>query len=450
MKRALAVSVALAAVAVALPADAYHAATHAGLTERAALASTLHARLMQRFGRALGLYEPLALDGSNRDPGHRELLRRLAQLDREGGYTPDRGRLSALEWLVAGAALEGVPADRTRNHFYDPTRGSGLDEVDGEALRTRLQSAASGVGTVRGIFTGTTFDGSGMASPAWLRSADNAWGLSRFLDELERSAAAPTAAARDGALARALVAAGAIAHLVEDAGDPTFVRDDYRVALEADAGPYERFVVAEYGRVGVPELGGAPVKKAHLAALLHDGDGSGLADRTQSRFFTPGTLPDSGRYTRPQTAPGAALAGYAAGAVPHLLRYERTPSGIVWTLDERCFADYARALLPETARYAAGALELLFRGRLDVAAAGGTATVTAHDVALGRGKVSLYADVGKGARRLVQARELAGAADGQSILEATLPAGTHHVAAVFRGVDGAGEPLVVVQEETLK
>jgi len=96
MKRALF----LLAILLALPAHAYHAATHAGLTERAALASTLHARLMQRFGRALGLYEPLALDGSNRDPGHRELLRRLAQLDREGGYTPDRGRLSALEWLV--------------------------------------------------------------------------------------------------------------------------------------------------------------------------------------------------------------------------------------------------------------------------------------------------------------------------------------------------------------
>ena len=450
MKRALVVVAGLAAVGLALPADAYHAATHAGLTERAALGSSLHRKLMQRLDRALGLYEPLALDGSDRDPARRELMRRLGQLDPEGGYTPDRGRLSALGWLVAGAAVEGVPAERTRNHFYDPTRGTGLDEVDGEALRTRLNAAATGVGSVRGVFTGSTFDGSGMASPAWLRSPDNEWGVPRFLDELELSARAPTAAARDGALARALLAAGAIAHVIEDAGDPTFVRDDYRIALEADAGPYERFVVGEYGRIGVPELGGAPVVKPRLGALLHDSDGSGLADRTQSRFFTPGTLPDSGRYTRPQTTPGRALSGYAAGAVPHLARYQRTPRGLVWTLDEPCFADYARALLPETARYAAGALELLFRGRLDVATAHGTATVTAHDVALGRGKVSVYADVGSAPRRLVQTRELAGAADGTTILEAALPAGTRHVAAVFRGVDGAGEPLVVVQEQSLK
>jgi hypothetical protein len=303
---------------------------------------------------------------------------------------------------------------------------------------------------VRGVFTGTTFDGSGMASPDWIRSPDNEWGLTRFADELERSVAAPTAAERDGALARALLAAGAIAHLVEDAGDPTFVRDDYRVALEADDGPYERFVVAEYGRVGVPELGGAPVTKPRLGALFHDGDGSGLADRTQARFFTPGTLPDSGRYTRPQTAPGPGLAGYASGAVQHLARYERTPRGLIWSLDERCWADYARALLPETARYAAGALELLFRGRLDVAAQSGAATVTVHDVALGRGKVSLFADVGDGPRKLVRARNVMSATDGESVLEASLPPGTRRVAAVFRGVDNAGEPLVVVQEQPLK
>jgi hypothetical protein len=449
MKRA-ALLVAVALVAIA-PAHAYHASTHAGLTERAALASSLHARLMQHLSRALGLYEPLALDGSERDPARRDLLRRLAQLDPEGGYTPDRGRMSALAWLVAGAAVEGVPADRTRNHFYDPTRGTGLDEVAGEALRTRLEAAASGVGSVRGVFTGSTFDGSGMAAPDWLRSPDNEWGLARFADELERSVAAATAAERDGALARALLAAGAIAHVLEDAGDPTFVRDDYRVALEADAGPYERFVAAEYGRVGVPELGGAPVAKSHLAALFHDADGSGLADRTQSRFFTPGTLPDSSRYTRPQTAPGRARDGYASGAgVRHLVRYERTARGVVWSLDDRCFDDYARALLPETARYAAGALELLFRGRLGVNAANGSATVTAHDVALGHGRVSVYADVGEGARRLVRARSVFAAGDGETILEVGLPAGTRHVAAVFRGVDANGEPLVVVQEQTIK
>lgn len=450
MKTTIATTLALC-LAAALPARAYHAATHVGLTERAAFASSLHARLMQRFGRVLGLYEPLALDGNERDPARRELMRRIAQLDPESGYTPDRGRLSALGWLVAGSAIEGVPAARTRNHFYDPSRGRGLDQVDGEALRTRLGAAATGVGSVRGVFTGTTFDGSGMSSLDWIRSPDNEWGLQRFLDELERSAAAGTPAERDGALARALLAAGSIVHLVEDAGDPTYVRDDYRVALEADAGPYERFVVSEYGRVGVPDLDGAPVAKPRLDALFHDGDGSGLADRTQARFFTPGTLPQSGRYGRPQAAPGDARTGYVAGDVPHLVRYERTPAGIRWWLDERCHADYARVLLPETARFAAGAIELLFRGRLEIATADGSTTVTMHDLALRSGTVSVYADVGDGPRRLVRARKLlAPAGDGEPIASVTLPAGVRRVAAVFRGLDAAGEPLVVVQEQSVK
>ncbi|MDB4969598.1 MAG: hypothetical protein JWN44_5287 [Myxococcales bacterium] len=454
MTRAMLARILVAAGAIAVvastPAHAYHAATHAGLTERAALASSLHKRLTERFGRALGLYEQLSLDGGDRDPARRELLRRVSQLDPESGYVPERGRMSALGWLVAGAAAEGVPADRVRNHFFDPTRGHGLDESEGEALRTRLRSAATGVGSVRGIFTGSTFDGSGMASPEWLRAADNEWGLNRFLDEMERAGAAATAAERDGALARALVAAGAVAHLVEDAGDPTFVRDDYRVALETAGGPYEQYVATRFGRLGVPDLDGTPVVKPRLGALFHDSDGSGLADRTQSRFFSPGTLPGSNRYTRPQTAPGAAVDGYGSGAVRHLVRYQKTERGIVWGLDERCFSDYAEALLPESARYAAGALELLFRGKLEVVAEHGAATVKARDVGLGKGTLSVYADVGEGPRRLAGTRAVTAAGEGDSLGEVALPAGSKRVAAVFRGVDAVGEPLVVVQEQLVK
>jgi hypothetical protein len=449
MKRTIALVLVAGGLWIGVPARAYHAATHAGLTERAALASSLHKRLIERFGRALGLYEPLALD-DDRSPARRELLRRLSLLDPEGGYVPDRGRLTALGWLTAGAALEDVPAGRMRNHFYDPSRGRGLDQVDGDALRTRVAAAASGIGSLRGVFTGESFDGSGLAAPEWLRAPDNEWGLARLGDELERTASAPTAAERDAALARALLAAGAIVHLVEDMGDPTLVRDDYRVALEADGGPYERWVAVTYGRLGVPELGGAPVAAPSLAALFHTANNQGLADRTQSRFFSAGTLPDSGRFTRPQTAPGAAVSGWATGVVPHLAHYRRTARGLVWSLDERCFADYATLLLPETGRYAAGALELLFRGRLEVVVQDGTATVTGRDASYGAGRVSVYAEVGDGPRQLVRARELRGASDGEVLAAVPLPAGTRRVAALFRGVDSNGEPLVVVQEQPLR
>jgi hypothetical protein len=443
MKRVLVLAVVLGAAGAA---HGYHAATHAGLTERAALASSLHKRLVERFGRSLGLYEPLTLP-DERSTARRELNRRLAQLDPEGGYQPDRDRLTAIGWLTAGAALEGVPAARNRHHFYDPEHGRGLAQTDGDGLRMRLSAAASGVGSVRGIFTGESFDGSGMAAPAWLRSTDNEWGLVRFFDELERSVAAPTTAERDGALARALLAAGAILHVVEDMGDPALVRDDYRVALEADGGAYERYVAVALGRLGVPELGGSPVVVPTLAELFHTGARQGLADRTQARFFSAGTLPDSGRFPSPQVTAARAASGYVSGAVAHLARYRRTTEGVAWSLDERCFADYAAALLPETGRYAAGALELLFRGRLEIAIHAGTATVSAHDLGFGAGKVTLFADIGDGLRRPLATRDLAGAGEGDHIAEVTLPAGTRRIAALFRGVDAAGEPVVVVQEQ---
>jgi hypothetical protein len=427
------------------PARAYHAATHAGLTERAALASSLHKRLIERLGRPLGLYEPLTL-ADDRSPARRELARRLVQLDSEGGYVPDRNRMTAIAWLTAGAVVEGVPAARTRHHFYDPSRQSGLDQVEGSALRTRLSSAASGVGSVRGVFTGESFDGSGMAAAAWLRAPDNDWGLRRFGDELERALAAPTAAERETALAQALLAAGAVLHLVEDMGDPALVRDDYRVALEADGGAYESFVSTALGRLGVPPLNGPPVAATTLGELFHSSNNSGLADRTHTRFFSAGTLPDSQRYPQPPATAGLAASGYAPGAVRHLARWERTPTGIKWSLDERVYRDYAAALLPETGRYAAGALEVLFRGRLEIVASGGSVAVTAHDARFGAGKVALYADVGDGPRRLVTTRDLPSAADGDRVLEGTLPPGTRRVAAVFRGVDSTGEPLVAVQE----
>jgi hypothetical protein len=452
MKR-FSVAVAFAMSLAPVAARAYHAKTHAGITERAVLASSLHKKLTAQFGRALGLYEPLTLDG---DPLHdgerRELDRRLRQLDPEGGYVPDHGKQAAIDWLVAGAAFEGVPGERLRNHFYDPATERGLDDRDGSALRTRVASAAWSVGSVRGIFTGSSFDGSGMAAPDWIVSRDNDWGLTRFGDELEHSVSAATASARDAALARALLAAGAIVDVVEDAGDPTFVRNDYRVALEAQDGPFERYTLNRYGRLGLPDVKDAPITRARLREFFHDADGNGLADRTQARFFSPGTLPDSARFSFPHASPPREDDdddGYVEGAVPHLLRYHRAATGTVWLLDARCFADYAAALVPETTRYAAGVIELLFRGRLGLAIDHGGATVTAHDVPLGAGVVTLYADVGA-ARVKVATRNVSGAADGVAILDAALPGGTTRVAAVFRGVDGNGEPLVVVQEQPVK
>src|SRR5207245_2924420 len=125
--------------------------------------------------------------------------------------------------------------------------GRGLSEGE-RPLATRIASVSAGLGSVRGIFTGANFDGTGQPSTGWLSApvAVNEWGLDRYHAERARAVAAERPADRDAALARALLAAGAALHLLEDAGDPSFVRNDYRVEREALGGPYERFVAERF------------------------------------------------------------------------------------------------------------------------------------------------------------------------------------------------------------
>jgi hypothetical protein len=440
---------ALAVLLLAAPASAYEPVTHAGLTERAALASPLHKLLVERFGQALGLYEPLTLRGADR-----ELGRRLERLDPEGGYAPDDGRQTILGWLTAGSVLEGVPAERTRHHFLDPTTGQGLHDRQRDlAFRTRVADVQSGIGSVRGLFTGSNFDGTGMPAIDWLLGKDNEWGLRRFLDERERAATAAKPWERENALVRALLAAGAILHLVEDMGDPAHVRNDFRVALEADGARYERLVAHKYGRVALPEgAAGEPPRRSHLVELLHDRSGGGLADRTNRRFFSDGTLPGESSYPQPTAQAGMAPTGYAPGdAVHRLARWDRDERGAIrWSLDERVLTDYAEALLPETARYAQAALEHLFRGRLAVDAGADELTVRASELGLGAGTLSVFADTAAGERRPIDRKTVSGAAEGDTLAIVHRPGWARHATAVFRGVDRAGEPLVLVEEVTLK
>jgi hypothetical protein len=442
--------VAILALACALRprAAAYEPATHAGLTESAALASSLHRVLKTSLGRSLGLYEPLQLT----HPDH-ELELRLSRLDPEGGYAADNGRQSALGWLLAGAVVEGVPPIRLRHHFYDPSTEKGLTEGDaGGALGMRIGDVARGIGSVRGIFTGANFDGTGRPSVEWMTASGGAndWGLQRFLDERERAVAAARPLDRDAALARALLAAGAILHLVEDAGDPALVRNDYRVALDAEGGPYERYVAERYGRLGLPAATQLE-PRTHLVELVHHRGGDGLADRTQARFFSPGTLPDTRRYSQPQAVAGGALAGYSAGAVKHLVAYHRVGERVLWSLDERCHRDYAEALLPEVGAYARAALELLFRGELTLERDDTTLSVRTHGFVPGMGTITLFADDAAGQRRAIQrAAVTAGQAEDAVLTSATVPTGTRRVAALFRGVDAHGEPIVVSAERPIK
>lgn len=407
-RRLVPLAVALAMVVSGGAAPAYQGRTHAGLTERAALASTLHRLLTERLGRPLGLYEPLALvHRAIEDP----LLRtRLAALDPAGGYAPDaHEEATALGWLTSGAVLEGVPAARNGNHFFDPKTGVGLTGGGfGAALRTRVADVSQGIGTVRGVLTGSSFGGSGRAAPAWIfapRSV-NDWGLERFLDERERSAAAPTSAERDDALARALLAAGSIVHVLEDMGDPGNVRAERSLASARAA--YDRAVDAAFGRLAVPPPAGPAPVATHLLALFSAPGGSGLADRTYRE------------------------------------------AGLAWGKDARADQVTAARLLPEIGAYATAAIELLFRGQLGVEASARSLTAVAHELALGPGEISIYADNAQHLRKRLATRELHGAPDGALLLSTDRPDWAEHATAIFRGVDASGEPIVIVQEQSLK
>src|SRR6185436_4867615 len=162
MRRSSLVAALLAGLLVAGPARAYDpATTHAGLTERAALASALHKVLVKRLGRPLGLLEPLQIYSKYLEPSaRRSLWARLQALDPAGGYRPSAdGAATALAWVVAGSVLSKTPPERGRHHFLDPSTRKGLDDSPGlTGLAHELGLSMDDGASVREMATGTAFD----------------------------------------------------------------------------------------------------------------------------------------------------------------------------------------------------------------------------------------------------------------------------------------------------
>jgi hypothetical protein len=512
--------VALISMALAVPgrrARAYDpATTHAGLTQRAALASSLHAALVHRLGRPLGLFEPIALHIDRIPVEQGRLLQsRLQALDPAGGYRPgDDGVASALGWLVAGSVIAWTPAERGQNSFLDPGRGAGLSQGGGFAeLGQSLRVLLDGGGSLRGWATGTNFNLTGEPSTVWIQSDRNDVGLPGFYDQLELSVAGADRSQRNGALARALLSLGGVLAVLQDAGEPAHVRNDFRGAFlrsESAAGggagpfnrgsPFERYVADSFGIAGVPAAD-RPVSRPSVLAFLTAPDGQGLADRTQRRFFSDGTLPEDGvvdRGTTPQEVVRAARESlvYGLPGVPHLelrpigrrqyvyglddersgrmlltstlaggkraaappptgasprrlFAYERVPGRVRFFLDRGVYQDTARALLPEIGAYAAGLVDHLWRGEIAIKIDGGAArlSVTGARGAIRGGRLRLLAEDQTGNRREVGSWPGAAlAAAGAAGISASVPAGTRVVAAVLRAEDDAGA-LVALGEQ---
>jgi hypothetical protein len=213
-------------------------------------------------------------------------------------------------------------------------------------------------------------------------------------------------------------------------------------------------------------------------AFITAADGEGLADRTQRRFFSDGTLPEDAvverdtsaaevlrdaRASLPYSYPrlprlelkaiGERHYAYAA-AVPdakgrlarrRLLAYQRVPGRVRFFLDRNVYADNAKELLPEIAGYGAGLIDHLFRATLQIEIADGAATIAVAGTTgnLRKGEVRVYAEDGQGARALIATAAAAGT------VSATVPAGTRRIAAVLRGEDEAGA-LVAVAERPVR
>jgi len=467
-------AVALAGLALlaARPARAWDpATTHGGLTERAVSASRLHAVLAAQLGRPLGAFEPLRLEAGKLAPEvARSLTQRLAALDPAGGYpTSLAGSALAAAWVKAGAVLEKTPPERGRHHFLDPRQGSGLDDAAGlagawHAARLTLDGGE----TVRQAATGSGFALEGMSALDWLRSPQNDLGLTAFHEHFVGAVRAPQAAERDAELVRALLALGGILAVLEDMGQPAFVRNDLRGDLLADdaGSAYERFVADRYGAVALPPPA-APVARPNVDSYFVAPDGQGLAQRTQAGFFSAGTVPGTVRVVRGEApaeltrlvnqrlsfpSPEVGALDPSPGPGPRylvrdgvrILAYERAGDQLRFFLDRAVYADCARHWLPVIEGYATGLVDHLLRARLSVALEGGKLSVALQGTA-GRiepgSVIHVLAEDGKGARREIARAQ----ARSEGTLSFAVPAETKKLAAYLHGRDAAG-PVVAAAE----
>jgi hypothetical protein len=478
---------ALLVASAAAPAHAWEApTTHAGLTEQAANDCGLHDRLRQQFGAALGLFEPLIIPPADAP----SLFEALGRLNPTHGYVPDgRGRQSAGGWLAAGSVIADMPVIAARNHYFDPSTNLGLRVIDPLSLTglgQRLVAAlppgvlgSVGFGYALGRRRALKHIGRGeaVAAPAWIASADNPLGVPGFHDQYRKAVLAATEGERDRHLASALIAAGAILHVLQDMASPSHVRNDLSAHLEPlseerdDVGSrFERIAALAFGRLGTPGSGGA-IERGSALAFFHADDGRGLADLTHAGYFSAGTLPRPVRVMPgqpaaelapalvralryPQPAPVAAALDLGAARGPHggrleaadgtcLARYRLAGERLAWEIDDACALEQVASLLPLASAYSAGLLAFLFRGELALVARGDGVAVSAAGPGFGAGKLTILWDDARGVRKAVVSELATTGGDAGNVLgRARLPAGAARVAALFDGVDAAGQPLL--------
>jgi hypothetical protein len=451
MKRVAALLV--LALATSHTAHAWEAeTTQAGLAEQAALASTLHKRLVA-LGFAGGLFEPLTIPPADAPV----LMQNLKLLSPTHGAVPDaRGRQTALAWLAAGASLADVPARHGANHFYDTTTQRGWQRPGRGVVEGLSNTIREAVGRV-------SVPEKGMPAVDWITAKDNPFNLSQFLEQYGKAVSAATPGERSRHMAAALVAAGGLLHVLGDMGTPSRVRGDEAAHFDSlGGGPddlgsrFERIAALAHGRLGVP----APARvitRERLRDYFTNAAGTGLADLISHSYFSENTLPAptrTGGETKPTlsralpTLPlrlnlmaasredGTTLRDKAETC---LARYKVEHGMVSFHLDDECMLEQVDAILPEVSAYEAGLLDFLLRGEITLTLANGQITV-AGSANLASGEVDILAEDASGVRKSIG--KLPGKAGELGRINA--PGDAVRVVAVFRGADRTGEPIVAV------
>lgn len=427
--------------------------TQAGLAEQAALSSRLHKRLVA-LGFEGGLFEPLTIPPADAPA----LVHDLKLLSPSNGSVPDaRGRQTALAWIAAGAALADVPASYAANHFYDPATKKGWERPERGVFKGISDAVREAIGRA-------SLPARGVPALDWVTSKDNPFHLGAFLDQYGKAVSAATPGERSRHMAAALVAAGALMHVLGDLGAPARVRGDEAAFFEPlGGGPddlgsrFERIAALAYGRLGVP----APsrvVTRTHLHDFFSAPDGTGLADQIARSYFSSNTMPHAVRVggdarpelvrAQPELPPRLNLMAASredgttlrdkAGTC--LARYKVDHGVLSFSTDDECMLEQIAVILPEVAAYETGLLDFLLRGELTIKAG---PQITVSGEGLGAGRLDVLVEDERGVRTSIGSVQVAA---GKKTELARLPSpgrGTR-IVAVFRGTDREGEPIVAV------
>ena len=188
--------------------------------------------LARALSRPLGLFEPVALSLDELPPERGQAMEaRLAALD-PGGRLARARTASRRRWRgwSRDRSSPRRPPSAASICFYDPSRGAGLSQPGGVAsLGNTLGLMLDTTGGVRALFTGTHFNMTGRPSTEWLLAPENDVGLPAFhaaagSRHRRRAARAPGDARWRGRCWRW----AATLAVLEDAGEPAHVRNDFR------------------------------------------------------------------------------------------------------------------------------------------------------------------------------------------------------------------------------